>query len=65
MKEWKIGDRVTFTTTGRYPRGVTGEIVQIEKQTGAGRGQTGTWVHVRSEDRGPARKTRPGTLTAA
>jgi hypothetical protein len=59
---FKAGDRVAYTTTGRYPKDVTGTVERLE-DLGKARGG-GIWAHVKGDD-GQTRKTRPSTLRAA
>lgn len=60
--QFKAGDRVAYTTTGRFPKEVVGTVEGIE-DLGKVRGG-GLWARVRGDD-GATRKTRPGTLRAA
>ena len=53
MENLNIGQRVSYTTTGRFPKKVAGVIEGFDDP----------WVVVKCDD-GITRKTRPGPLTA-
>lgn len=54
--KFKIGDKVAFTTAGRYRTEQSGELVSIDY------GKNG-WAQVKRTD-GTVAKTRPSTLRA-
>lgn len=52
--KFNTGDRVAYTTTGRFPKEVKGVVTGFD----------GGWVIVKGDD-GKERKTRPAPLRAA
>jgi len=60
--QFKVGHKVTFTTTGRYPRQASGTVSAIIDH-GKTRGG-GIWADVQCSD-GKSRRTRVGALRAA